>query len=396
MKKSMIAAVGACMGMIFLFASAGVCQDRAPYVLGYSIGVTGRRAEMGIAVQRGAELALEKVNQAGGVNGRKLKAIIYDDQSQPVAYVKNTKKIVDSDKAVACMGYIAVDGTLASVQTATAGETLLFSCTPAIVTGGSTKKWLFTVVPDQKIASIPLLVKTMLKRGSKKIAYVYVDTAYGKLGLAAFKGVCKELDLTPALMEEYSTQAVDFSPQLAHVKAAGADGLLITGNLADTAKVVKTARELGFNHPITCDYAIVGPEFIQLGGKMVEGIVSTSLKALVAHELPDSDVQKKVAVELHDEFIKRYHTFSLYPGHSWDQVFLLADALKKVDPNLDPTKDDDLVKIRSQLRDRLEEVRGVVGQNGVFNYSPTNHIGLSEGCYTRVVVKDGKWRLYKD
>lgn len=396
MKKIMLTATGLFLGVILFLSSAGLCQDPAPYVLGFSLEVTGRRAEIGIAEQRATELALEKINQAGGVHGRKLKSIFCDGESQPVANVKNTKKLIDSDKAIVCTGYTSVDGTLASVQTATDGETLLLSSAPAIVSGAATKKWLFTVCPDQKIASIPQLLKVLLDRGSKKIAYVYVDTAYGKLGTGAFKAACEKQKITPAIMEEYSPQAVDLSPQLAHVKASGADGLLITGNLADTVKVIKTARDLGFNHPIVCDYAIVGPEFIQLGGKLVEGIVSTSLKALVAHDLPDSDVQKKIAVELHDEYTKKYKTFSLYTGHAWDQVILLAEALKKVDPKLDPTKSDDLPKIRTQLRDSLEKLQGVVGQNGIFSFSPTDHIGLKEGCYTNVVAKDGQWRLYKE
>lgn len=396
MKKTILIAMTSCLGFLLVFSSSGFGENRAPYVLGFSPEITGRRAELGIAMKRGALIALEKVNAAGGVNGRELKAIFYDGQSEPVVCVKNTKRIINVDKAVACVGYTSVGGTLASVRTATDGETLLFSGGPAIVTGSATKKWLFTVVPDQRIASVPILVKNLLDRGSKKVAYIYVDTAYGKLGVGAFKAACEKMGISPAIMEEYSPQAVDVSPQLAHIKASGADGLLITGNLADTVKVIKTARELGIQYPIVSDYAIVGPEFIKLGGELVEGIISTSLKALVAPDLPDSDVQKKVAMQLYTEYIKEYGTFSLYPGHTWDHVFLVARALEKVDPKLDPKKEPDLIKIRAQLRDSLERVKGFVGQNGIFNYSATNHIGLEEGCYVKVIVRDGKWRLYTD
>ncbi len=395
MKKLLLVAT-TCLASILLFTSAGLGESPAPYVLGFTPEITGRRAEVGIANKRGALLALEKINAAGGVNGRQLKAVFYDGQSQPVACVKNTKRMINVDKAIACMGYTSVGATLASIQTASDGETLLFSAAPAIVTGGATKKWLFTVVPDQRIASVPILVQNLLDRGCKKVAYIFVDTAYGKLGVGDFKAACKKLGITPAIIEEYSPQAVDVSTQLAHIKASGADGLLITGNLADTVKVIKTARELGLKYPIVCDYAIVGPEFIKLGGDLSEGVVSTSLKALVAPDLPDNDKQKKVAMELYNEYTKKYKTFNLYPGHTWDQVMLLAQALKKVDPKLNPSKEEDLVQIRAQLRDALEGIQGFVGQNGVFNYSPADHIGLTEGCYTKVVVKDGKWRLYKD
>ena len=394
MRKLLWTAVALAAALVCGAPGAGLCADPAPYVLGFSVGVTGRRAEMGIAVKRGALIALDKINAAGGVNGRQLKAVFYDSQSQPVANVKNTKRIIDVDKAVACMGYIAVGGTLASVQTASDGETLLFSCSPAIVTGGKTKPWLFTVVPDQRIASVPILVQNLLDRGAKKIAYLHVDTAYGKLGTAAFKVACDDLKIKPVIVEEYSPQAVDLGTQIAHIKAAGADGILITGNLADSVMALKTAREQGITAPIVCDYAIVGPEFIKLGKELVEGVVSTSLKTLVAEELPASDPQKQVCMELYNEFVKRHNTFSLYPGHSWDQVNLIAAALKKVDPKLDPTKDADLAQIRKQLRDGLEGLKNVVGQNGIFNYSPSDHIGLAKGCYIPVVVKDGKWRMY--
>ena len=60
-----------------------------------------------------------------------------------------------------------------------------------------------------------------------------------------------------------------------------------------------------------------------------------------------------------------------------------------------PTKEADVVEIRAQIRDNLEKIKGFVGQNGIFNYSPDNHNGLGPKCYVPVVVENGKWRLYK-
>jgi hypothetical protein len=73
----------------------------------------------------------------------------------------------------------------------------------------------------------------------------------------------------------------------------------------------------------------------------------------------------------------------------------LAEALKKVDPKLDPARDMDLMKIRSDIRDNLEKIKGFVGQNGIFNYSADNHNGLPPKCYVPVLVQEGKWRLYR-
>jgi branched-chain amino acid transport system substrate-binding protein len=79
----------------------------------------------------------------------------------------------------------------------------------------------------------------------------------------------------------------------------------------------------------------------------------------------------------------------------WDEMYLLAAALKKVDPKLDPAKETDLLKIRSDIRDNLEKIKGFVGQNGIFNYSADNHNGLPPRCYVPVVVQESKWRLYR-
>jgi branched-chain amino acid transport system substrate-binding protein len=138
----------------------------------------------------------------------------------------------------------------------------------------------------------------------------------------------------------------------------------------------------------------LGLSLLNWGGNLVEGIVSTSLKALVAKDLPENDVQKKVSMELYENYTKQFNTFSLYPGHTWDQVMMIAKALESVNPDLDPSKESDLKKIRTELRDSLEKIKNFVGQNGIFNYTPVDHIGLAEGCYVKVIVKDGEWRLY--
>jgi branched-chain amino acid transport system substrate-binding protein len=351
-------------------------------------------SEMGTANKRGMDIAIEAINAAGGVNGRPFKAIVYDSESEPSKSVLHTKRLIEVDKAIILTSYNLSGATMASIPTAEAGKMVLFSASASERIWIPTKKWIFNVVPRQWEASIPILIEILQQKGAKKIAYIHIDTVYGQTGRETFDRAVKEMKFTPAIIEKYAPGSTDVGPQITHIKASGAEAILITGNLADTVMVIKNARDMEFTGPIVSDYAIVGPEFIDLGGKYVEGIVTTSLKALVAQELPDNDPQKKVAMELYNAYTKLYGKFSLYAGHMWDEMFLLAEALKKVDPKLDPAKDTDLVKIRSDIRDNLEKIRGFVGQNGVFNYSPDNHNGLPPKCYVPVVVQEGKWRLY--
>jgi branched-chain amino acid transport system substrate-binding protein len=359
------------------------------------VDLTGRQSNLGIGMKRGMEIAIESINATGGVNGRQLKAIYYDGESEPAKGVIHAKRLIEVDKAAVLAGYGSVATSLAAVQTVENGKTTMIAANPADKLWIPTKKWIFNVVPRQLEASIPMLLQNLQQGGAKKIAYIYIDTAYGQTGKKTFDEVCQKMKIIPAIVESYAPGATDAGPQITHIKAAGADGILITGNVPDTAMVIKYARDLGFSGVIVSDYAIVGPEFVDLAGKNAEGIVSTSLKTLVAPDLPDNDPQKKVAMDLYTKYTKLYGGFSLYAGHTWDQAYIITDALKKVDPKLDPTKGDDLVKIRAGIRDSIEQIKNFVGQNGIFNYSPDNHNGLGPDCYVPVVIEKGQWRLYK-
>jgi branched-chain amino acid transport system substrate-binding protein len=390
------------LGITLAMVLVGVCffsdnslAQKAPYVIGGTMDMTGRQSNLGIGGKRGMEIAVDTINAAGGVNGRQLKVVYYDTESEPAKAVIHTKRLIEVDKVVLLGGYSSSGAAMAVLQTVESGKTPMIAATPIDKLWIPTKKWVFNVVPRQREASIPNLLENLQHQGAKKIAYLYIDTAYGQAGKEVFDWAVKELKITPAVVEKYAPGATDMSPQITHLKAAGVDGLLITGNVPDTVVVIKNARDQGFNHPIVSDYAIVGPEFIDLGGKYAEGIVSTSLKTLIAPDLPAGDIQKKVAMDLYTKYTRLYGAFSLYAGHPWDQVYLAVEALKKVDPKLDPANANDLIKIREQLRDNLEKVKGFVGQNGVFNYSPENHNGLGPKCYVPVVVEKGTWKLYK-
>jgi branched-chain amino acid transport system substrate-binding protein len=394
MKKTCSVVCVMVVGLWFSLANVGYAQ-KAPYLIGFMSDLTGRYSTLGIANKRGLEIAIEEINAAGGINGRQLKAVFYDGESDTAKGVLHTKRLIDVDKAVVLTGYTASGTALACIQTVEAGTTPLLSAGSSEKIWVPTKKWMFNVVPRQKEASIPMLLEILQQKGAKKIAYIYIDMVYGHTGKETFDSAIKDMNITPAIVEKYAPGSTDVGPQITHIKAAGADGLLITGLVPDTTMVIKNARDMGFTQPIISDYAIVGPEFIDLAGNNAEGIVTTSLKTMVALDLPANDIQKKVAMDLYSKYTRLHGSFSLYAGHTWDQVYLVAEALKKVDPKLDPANAADVARIREQIRDNLEQIKGFVGQNGVFNYSADNHNGLGPKCYVPVVVENGKWKLYK-
>ncbi len=393
MKRLGMILVVICMGIFFLLTEQSSAQ-KAPYVIGNVIDLTGRFSSIGTGAKKGLNITIKTINDAGGVNGRQLKLVSYDTESDTARAVISAKRLIEVDKAVVLVGSTASPTSLACIRTVQTRKTPLVASAPNDKIWIPTKKWVFNVVPRQKEASVPMLLENLLQRGAKKIAYAYIDNVYGQIGKATFEEACKKKNVKPAIIEKYAPGSTDLGPLVTHIKAAGADSLLISGYVPDVAMVVKNARELGFTGMIASDYAIVGPEFIKLAGKDGEGIVSTSLKTLVAKDLPENDPQKKIAMDFYTKYTKQYGDFSLYAGHSWDAVHIVVEALKKTDPKLDPSKDSDLVKIRAQIRDNIEQIKGFLGQNGVFNYSKDNHNGLGPDCYVPVVIEKGQWKLY--
>jgi len=394
-KRSMLVLLSLCLGLTLLGAGAGHAAQDEGYPIGFVLDLTGRTSTIGVAEKNSMEIAIKAINEAGGVNGRKLVPVLYDAGSDTAKAVLHTNRLIDVDKVVICAGYSSSGTSLASIPIAESKKTPLFSAGASQKIWIPTKKWAFNVVPRQLEASIPTLIENLTERGCKKIAYIYIDNVYGQTGKMTFDEACKNMNVTPVIVEKYAPGSADVGPQITHIKAAGTDGILITGQVADTVMVIKNARDMGFTDPIVSDYAIVGPEFIDLAGKYGDGIVTTTLKTLVAEDLPANDPQKKVCMDLYTAYTKDYGPFSLYAGHTWDEIYMIAEALKKVDPKLDPAKSKDLETIRTQLRDNIEAIQGFVGQNGIFNYTPDNHNGLGPKCYVPVQVQDGKWILFK-
>jgi branched-chain amino acid transport system substrate-binding protein len=395
MKRITFVALAAMIGILCGVAGIVYAQQQAPYVIGVVLDMTGRQSNLGVGCKRGLDIAVDEINKAGGVNGRQLKIVLLDGESDPAKAVLHAKRLIEVDKASVLAGFSATSSTMAAIQTVEGAKIPLIAASPIVAEGAAVKRWIFTVVPRQKEASLPMLLELMAQRGAKKISYLYIDNVYGQTGLKVIEEAAKEMNVNMAVVEKYAVGSTDLGPQVTHIKTAGADGLIITGNVPDTTMAIKNARELGFTAPIFADYAVVSPDFVQLAGKYGEGVVSTSLKTLIAPELPAGDPQKKVCLDLYDKYAKLYGAFSLYAGHTWDQMHMIADGLKKIDPKLDPSKPDDIAKIREQLRDKYEAIKGFVGQNGVFNLSPANHNGLPNKCYAPVVIEQGKWRLYK-
>jgi branched-chain amino acid transport system substrate-binding protein len=149
----------------------------------------------------------------------------------------------------------------------------------------------------------------------------------------------------------------------------------------------------GYKGLVYQTHGVANAKYLELGGKNVEGTYLAVAPVLVAEQLPDSNVTKKIGVE----YAKRYEaqngagSRSLFGSTAWTALEWLQDAvpraLKKAKPGTP--------EFRSALRDSLEGMKEVVSPEGVFNMSPTNHNGLDERAQVLIRVEGGTWKLVK-
>ena len=154
--------------------SGPVHAQKAPYLIGCVVELTGRQSNLGIAAKRGMEIAIEAINSGGGVDGRRLKVVYYDGESEAAKGVIHTKRLIEVEKATVLAGYISSGTAMACIQTVEAGKTPMISSAPIDKLWIPTKKWIFNVVPRQREASIPMLIENLQQRGAKSIAYLYI------------------------------------------------------------------------------------------------------------------------------------------------------------------------------------------------------------------------------
>ncbi|MBC7239415.1 MAG: ABC transporter substrate-binding protein, partial [Chloroflexi bacterium] len=168
--------------------------------------------------------------------------------------------------------------------------------------------------------------------------------------------------------------------------------VLITAVPPAAAIFTKQYRELGVQLPLLHNSGVAMKPFIDLAGvENVEGVLFPMGKLVAANALPDSDPQKAVLLK----FIADYEAFtqnpvSTFAGHAWDAIQIVAQVAQTLPDGLS------LEEQRSRLRDGIENLKGFVGVDGIFNFSPEDHVGLSTQDVVLVRITNGTWEYYPE
>ena len=212
---------------------------------------TGEYAQYGLAVLNGAQLYIDKVNAAGGINGKQVEAVVYDDKGDATEAVNAFNRMVDNDGITALLGSVLSGATIAVVQDAPSNMPIITaSATNEGVTYNADTDTVYTNV-FRTCYIDPFQGKKMAQYAdevlsAKTAAVVYETGNDYAVGLKdAFIAECEALGITVVADEGYSTGDIDFKSQLTNINSKGADVIFLPNYYEDNALIVTQARQLG-------------------------------------------------------------------------------------------------------------------------------------------------------
>ncbi|RLB05554.1 MAG: ABC transporter substrate-binding protein, partial [Deltaproteobacteria bacterium] len=218
----------------------------------------------------------------------------------------------------------------------------------------------------------------------KKIAIITVANAFGESGKEQLIKQAPKFGIELVAQESFGPKDTDMTPQLTKIRATPAQAVVCWGTNPGPAVVAKNMKQLDMKIPLFQSHGVASPKFIELAGDAANGIILPTGKILVAKDIPDSDPQKSALLKYIKDYESRYKTnVSGFGGYAYDGLNLLAIALEKAGTD------------KAKIRDELEKIKGYKGVSGVFNFSPSEHNGLTMDAFVLVKIVNGKWQIIK-
>ena len=252
----------------------GVSKDEI--LLGSIQDLSGPIAGFGKQARLGMLLAVDEINEQGGINGRKLKIIVEDSAYDPKKAVLAAQKLVNQDKIFMMVGHIGTAQNLAAMPVQFEKNVInFFPITAAREMYEPFHRLKYSYAAtyfDQMRNAVPKLVK---EKGAKKVCTLYQDDDFGMEVVKGAEAGLKTMNMELVEKTSYKRGATDFSSQISKLQASGCDMVVLGTIIRETIGAIGTARKLGFNPTFVGSSAAYTDLIHKLGGKAMDGLYAT-------------------------------------------------------------------------------------------------------------------------
>jgi branched-chain amino acid transport system substrate-binding protein len=261
-------------GTAFAQASQGVSKDEI--TLGSIQDLSGPLAGFGKQIRAGMQLRVDELNEQGGVGGRKIKLVVEDSGYDPKRAVLAAQKLVNQDKIFAMVGHLGTAQNLAAMPVQFDKNVInFFPVTAAREMYEPFHKLKYSFAApyyDQMKSAVPKLAK---EKGAKKVCSMYQDDEFGLEVQRGAEDGLKAIGVTMVEKTTFKRGATDFSSQVARLKAADCDMVVLGTIIRETIGGIGTARKLGYNPVFVGSSAAYTDLIHKLGGKAMDGLYAT-------------------------------------------------------------------------------------------------------------------------
>ena len=364
------------------FGTAAFAADTVVKI-GAILAVTGPAAYLGGPEARTLETLVADTNKAGGILGRQVQLIVKDSQGSAEKAVSFAKQLVEEDEVLAIIGPSTSGESMSLKGYCDQNETILVSCAAAETIVNPVAKWVFKTPQNDAFAAIKIY-QTMKALGITRIGVVVSSSGFGQGGKAQLVKYAPDYGISILINETYDAASTDLTGVLSKVKAASVQAVVNWSVEPAQALVAKNMRQVGMEQPLFQSHGFGNISYVAAAGKAAEGIIFPCGRLFYAELLPANHPQKQVLVNYKRAYEAKYkEDASTFGGHAYDAFLVVAEAVKKAG-----TVD------KNKVRDAIEGIKGLAGTGGVFNFSPTDHNGLTLDAFEMFTVKNGEFVLY--
>jgi branched-chain amino acid transport system substrate-binding protein len=374
--------------ILVAWVSPAYVAEKSPYKIGVNLEFTGPWAEVTKLLKIAMMLEVERINKEGGVDGHPLDLIFEDNGFDVGRVAANITKFTQDKEILAVIG--PFEDNLQGASRAIAERekiTNLIICPSNPMMRNLKQKWAFNIAQSDMIVS-QKLVDLSLARKYKKVLVFHGAWPLAQSLAEYYKRFGEEKGMNVIISKEtHQPTDIDMTPQLIKIKPT-LEKEKVDAFYACTAGppgpiVCKNLRTLGVKIPILGTHGFGFGFILAMGGEAMEGVEFGAGKPVVPDQLDEKDPIRPVILDFDKRMKERYGMgIDQFSGHAHDAIALVYNALKRCGGKV----------TRETFRDALEKTKDLKACHGVYNYSPTDHDGLSKKDMVFVRIEGGKFK----
>jgi branched-chain amino acid transport system substrate-binding protein len=382
--RNLLTARRLALGAVAFVSLAAAAQD---IKLGFNGDLSASpSAQSGAAGVLGIRAAIDDINAAGGVLGRKLTLVIRDDQSQPPKSIQNMSELIDNEKVVAVLGptnsgnamawkHIPNQKKVVSMGMIGGGTDITKPMSP----GAENYMFRVSIVDREQVVGLMAYAK---KAGARKLGLVAETTGYGQGGLKDMTEIAKLQGLDVVATERFAVGDTDMTSQLSKLKAAGVDTLVVWAQGTPTGQLVRSMEKVNYFPNVLSSWAADNITFYDAAGQAL------AEKPIFMRTMVDAVAPKQKA--LFERTKDKLAAASAFPfvAHGYDATLLLVAAIKQAGST-------DGAKMREALENLQAPIDGIK-KTYERPFSPTSHEALTASDFAFVKWTGGKLTQVND